>query len=196
MAQITGVEGRVLPPTEDDWNRVIGSYHLRVCQRGGMCADDAGPDVLLTYFVSIQRHQIQLNAAERYRVAWTWHFWPLIRFEGLNACYAVLRTIRHAHPMYASPVGAGLFPANPEPGPTVSLVLGGGAMDEFYLVDAVSVDGRLEGIGHSYDAPKHESDSWPKDTVVAVRTGPPDMRPCIDVAPDSVLWRGLRRVTR
>jgi hypothetical protein len=102
FAQLTGVEGRVPPPTEDDWNRVIGVYHLRVCQRGGMCADDSDRDVLLIYFVSIQRDEIPSGVVGDLRNAWTWHFWPPSTPEGFNACYVVARTIRQTHPMYSS----------------------------------------------------------------------------------------------
>ena len=89
--------------------------------------------------------------------------------------------------MHSSLSGIGLFDARPErQDAKVGLVLGGNAMDKFYIVDAVSVDGRLEGVGRSYDAPNHLGDSWPSDTVVGVRTGPPDTQPCIHAARDSL----------
>jgi hypothetical protein len=159
---MTGVEGRVPPPTEADWNRIVGSYHLRICQRDTPCRADADREVLGTYFVSIQRHAITLR-----RVA-----------PDQNACYVSAR-VRLVHDSYAGQMPSGIFAVQPRSDTPVIVLVLTANVDAFYDAYVVIRDGRLQGYAKSDGGfPQGASAKWPKDTVVGERIGPPDPRPC------------------
>jgi hypothetical protein len=167
-AQLTGVEGHVPPPTASEWQRIVGSYHLRVCRRGTRCVTDDDAGVQATLYVSIQRkafnHQLRLGG---------------IPSPDDNACYATVRIVRVAHPTIAGQFGGGSFPTKPNSQrPDISLVLGG-SVDAFYIADVVVQDGRMEGTGRSTGSAISPDAAAPTDTVVGVRIGPPDLRPCM-----------------
>ena len=165
LAQITGVEGRVPPPDSADWIRVTGGYHIRVCRRGGACADDADRDVKSTYFVSIQPNPLGKIPADNATV-FMLHLEIASGFRPPNACYA-------------SQADAGIFTVQPKHAePDITLVLGG-SVDAFYDVKGTIENGRIEGTGQ-FNGPSAVPS--PVDTVVGVRTGPPDITPCITAA--------------
>ncbi len=177
---LTGVEGRVYhqKPTAIEWNRIVGSYHVRVCVRDGRCNDDAGTDVLAVLFVAIQIDTLSWKAMNERQ-----DFMLLIGsagYESLNACYALERT--SPRPWHSFPVVSqvGLFAVRPEPpAPDIAIALGAN-VDAFYTADAVIRDGHLEGIGRYSAVPTTKT--WPADTVVGDRVGPPTLQPCISLA--------------
>jgi hypothetical protein len=185
---LTGVEGRVYhqKPTSDDWNRIIGSYHVRVCVRDGRCNDDAGTDVLAVLFVAIQIDTISWPMHEREDFML---FIGSAGHESLNACYALERT--SPRPSHSFPVVSqvGLFAVRPEP-PALDISIALGAnVDAFYTADAVIRDGHLEGVGRYSAVPTTKV--WPADTVVGDRVGPPTLQPCISLA--RALGEAVRR---
>jgi hypothetical protein len=176
-AQITGVEGRVPPPTEADWNRIIGSFHVRLCRRHSTCLGDDDPEVIATFFVSVGRHAMVLDTASKnFALAVGGAGSPRDR----NACYASER-VRVVHSSYAGQIGVGAFEVQPRSDtPVIPLVLGG-SVDAFYIADVVVQDGHMEGIGHS-EGLVDPTAAWPKDTIVGTRIGPPNTGPCFDAA--------------
>jgi hypothetical protein len=173
LAQITGVEGRVPPPNAADWVHLIGGYHIRVCGRGGACADDSDGEVKSTYFVSIQRDSLGRIPADSDTM-----FMLAVGSAG---------SFREANACYAGRAGAGVFTVHPKHAePDITLILGG-SVDAFYGVKGTIENGRIEGTGHFDGLNAAPS---PVDTVVGVRIGPPDITPCIAAAHTlAVRWR-------
>lgn len=161
------------PPNSADWGRLIGGYHIRVCRRGGACADDADRDVKSTYFVSIQRDPLGRILADSDTV-----FMLYVGSAG---------DFREANGCYAGRAGAGVFTVHPKHAePEITLILGG-SVDAFYDVKGTIENGRIEGVGLFNGLNAVPS---PVDTVVGVRIGPPDITPCIAAAHAlAVRWR-------